>query len=353
MKTIKQSFKIIPQDKGLEGIYKQIELGGKVCYQSTHTITEDSAEKFVKDVLIKNGHGRPLEHGTVYLMIHTVAPKEWDKNIARHSRIIIDDAREYIKTNPTYNSAGEEHWWAKEAKHIAYRMAVKYADNPYSKVNIVLTKHEVNTEGATIITPTNGLPRVTKAPDKMISKFNTILITTNLRVLVENNWLDDLKYLCEPTEYHEKRVTVNVVCDRQIQTEIKTHTTLSSTFESTRYCNYNKDKFGNELTFIESDNFPNLEIKHSPAYDNTWEVLMSAYEEAEAYYMTLIEAGVKPQFAAKVLPFGVKGEGYITGFISDWIHFFNMRTPINAHPDIQDIANGIKEEFIKLGYINN
>ena len=107
-------------------------------------------------------------------------------------------------------------------------------------------------------------------------------VTTNLRVLVENDWLEDLQYICEPTEYHEKRVTVNVVCDRQIQTEIKTHTTLSSTFESTRYCNYNKDKFGNELTFIESDNFPNIEIKHSPAYDNTWEVLMSAYEEAEA-----------------------------------------------------------------------
>ena len=65
---------------------------------------------------------------------------------------------------------------------------------------------------------------------------------------------------------------------------------------------------------------------------------MSAYEEAEAYYMTLIEAGVKPQFAAKVLPFGIKGEGYITGFISDWEHFFKMRTPINAHPDIQDIS---------------
>lgn len=277
MKTIKQSFKIIPQDKGLEGIYKQIELGGKVCYQSTHTITEDSAEKFVKDVLIKNGHGRPLEHGTVYLSI------------------------------PTINNVFKiENYW----------------DNPYAKV-------------------------------QTSKDCSVAYISTNMRVLVENEWLDDLKYLCEPTEYHEKRVTVNVVCDRQIQTEIKTHTTLSSTFESTRFCNYNKDKFGSELTFIESDNFPNIEIHHSPAYDNTWEVLISAYEEAEAYYMTLIEAGVKPQFAAKVLPFGIKGEGYITGFISDWIHFFNMRTPINAHPDIQDISKGIKEEFIKLGYINN
>lgn len=290
MKTIKQSFKIIPQDKGLEGIYKQIELGSKVCYQSTHTITEDSAEKFVKDVLIKNGHGRPLEHGTVYLNIH------WNNSI----HTIFEDVFRF------------------------------YNNNKYSKC----VREVVDTSAQSDLCP-------------------DLFITTNMRVLVENDRLDDLKYLCEPTEYHEKRVTVNVVCDRQIQTEIKTHTTLSSTFESTRFCNYNKDKFGNELTFIESDNFPNLEIKHSPAYNNTWEVLMSAYEESEAYYMTLIEAGVKPQFAAKVLPFGIKGEGYITGFISDWEHFFKMRTPENAHPDIQDISKGIKEEFIKLGYIND
>lgn len=277
MKLIKSNFKIIKQDSGIEGIYKIVELGGKVCYQSTHTIKEDSAEKFVKDVLIKNEHYRPLEHGAVYLTI---------PNVNKDLEI--------------------ENYW----------------NNPYTKV-------------------------------QTSKDCSVVYISTNMRVLVENEWLDDLKYLCEPTEYHEKRVTVNVVCDRQIQTEIKTHTSLSSTFESTRFCNYNKDKFGNELTFIESDNFPNIEIKHSPAYDNTWEVLMSAYEEAEAYYMTLIEAGVKPQFAAKVLPFGIKGEGYITGFISDWEHFFKMRTPENAHPDIQNISKGIKEEFIKLGYINN
>lgn len=306
MKTIKQSFKIIPQDKGLEGIYKQIELGGKVCYQSTHTITEDSAKRFVEEVLIKNGHGRPLEHGTVYLKIYAKREEKWE--------LQVDGAR-------------NESW---REKRIVYTyLDDKYINNKYSKVTRIDHSKTVD-----VWTPCS-------------------YITTNMRVLVENEWLDDLKYLCEPTDYHEKRVTVNVVCDRQIQTEIKTHTTLSSTFESTRFCNYNKDKFDNELTFIESDNFPNLEIKHSPAYDNTWEVLMSAYEEAEAYYMTLIEAGVKPQFAAKVLPFGIKGEGYITGFVSDWEHFFKMRTPSNAHPDIQDLADGIKEEFIKLGYINN
>ena len=77
-----------------------------------------------------------------------------------------------------------------------------------------------------------------------------LYITTNYRVLVENNWLDDLKYQCEPTEFHEKRYTVRFVCDRGVSHEFVRHRTFSFTQESTRYCNYSKDKFGNEITCI-------------------------------------------------------------------------------------------------------
>ena len=63
---------------------------------------------------------------------------------------------------------------------------------------------------------------------------NTIYVTTNLRVLVENNWLDDLKYLCEPTEYHEKRITVKFICDRGVSHEFVRHRVFSFAQESTR-----------------------------------------------------------------------------------------------------------------------
>ena len=76
------------------------------------------------------------------------------------------------------------------------------------------------------------------------------LVTTNYRVLIEHGWLDDLKYLCEPTEYHEKRVCVKFVTDRGVANELVRHRTFSFAQESSRYCSYNKDKFGNELTFI-------------------------------------------------------------------------------------------------------
>ena len=68
MKLIKQSFEILDQQCGLEGIYKQIELAGRTCYKSEDKITESSAKEFV-DRMIKSGHGAMLEHGTVYLFI--------------------------------------------------------------------------------------------------------------------------------------------------------------------------------------------------------------------------------------------------------------------------------------------
>ena len=305
MKLIKQSIKYVPQQSGLEGIYKQIELGGKVCYQSSHTIKEDSAKRFVEDVLIKNGHGRPLEHGTVYL------------KVLLNNELVLRDAYGENNSVSVYN---------------------RYINNKYSKVNC-----------------RSGLENIF-ITDTVEPGY--AYITTNLRVLVENNWLDDLQYLCEPTEYHAKRVTFNVVCDRQIQTEIKTHTTLSSTFESTRYCNYNKDKFGNELTFI----IPGNTTLAEGAYFRPWDGPVTATDEEfelcntlanlEESYLELIKGGWKPQYAAKVLPNALKSEGYITGFVEDWQHFFNMRCASNAHPDIQELAKSIREQMIELGYIN-
>lgn len=79
---------------------------------------------------------------------------------------------------------------------------------------------------------------------------NSIYVTTNLRVIVENNRLDDLQYQVEPTEHHEKRITAKFICDRGVSHEFVRHRVFSFAQESQRYCNYNKDKFNNELTFI-------------------------------------------------------------------------------------------------------
>ena len=159
MRLCKPSFEIWEQPAGLEGVYKQIEKVGRVCYKSEDKITEDSAKPFV-DRMIKSGHGAMLEHGTVYLKIT------------------------YKDTNFT-------------------TLCMFYGKNKYSVLN--------------------------HSEDNKI-----YYITTNYRVLVENNHLSDLKYLCEPTEFHEKRITVHFVCDRGVSHEFVRHRVFSFAQESTR-----------------------------------------------------------------------------------------------------------------------
>lgn len=208
-------------------------------------------------------------------------------------------------------------------------------------------------------------------------------ITTNLRVLVENNKLEDLKLLCEPTEHHVKRVTVKFVCDRGVSHEFIRHRVFSFAQESTRYCNYSKDKFGNELTFIE------------PCWYNTSEsdaladeYFINSLEDAEWLYFNLLKNEWKPQQARAVLTNALKTELVMTGFVDDWwgeylvfdkstglldqrIHgmfwkeldnvdrekyrivekgFFPLRCSNAAHPQARELAIPLREEFITNKY---
>lgn len=201
-----------------------------------------------------------------------------------------------------------------------------------------------------------------------------IYITTNLRVLVENGWLDDLKYLCEPTEYHVKRVTVHFVCDRGVSHEFVRHRVMSFAQESTRYCNYSKDKFGNELTFI-IPCWLDIPTGHYAYWDGDWcdidkmkiqlpegehkdiDAFLWTLNNAEAHYTLLINSGWKPQEARAVLPNALKTELVMTGFVdeSGWINFFNLRawgTTGTPHPQAKELADPLMEEFKSRGLIN-
>lgn len=301
MRLCKPSFEIIEQQSGLKGLYKQIELSGRVAYKSEDKITEDSYKGFV-DRIIKLNHGAVLEHGTVYLKI------------------------------PIYAAT-------------SYRID-EYKNNSYSKT-------QINMDGE-----------------------SCYYITTNMRVLVEHNWLEDLKYICEPTEHHEKRVCVRFICDRGISHEFVRHRTFSFLMESTRYCNYSKDKFNNEITFILPCwlNIPEgkyTNIAKQSNEDGEYKQIMLHENNINAYpltttsegrflwscywsehdYFDLLNYGWKPQQARAVLPNSLKTELIMTGFISDWKHFFKLRDAGSAHPQAQELAKPLHEEFIKRGYI--
>lgn len=170
MRLIKPSIEILEQGSGIQGIYKQIEKAGRTCYKSENLITEDSAEKFV-NMIKDRQHTAMLEHGTVYL---------------------------------TFEGLGEAY----------ITLVSKYKSNKYSLVN---EYKNYNCRGL------NSDPYINKS-----------FITTNYRVLYENNWLDDLKYICEPTEHHEKRITVKFICDRGVSHEFVRHRVFSFAQESTR-----------------------------------------------------------------------------------------------------------------------
>lgn len=262
MKLIEPSFEIIEQAPLDQGLYKHIELCGRVCYKSEDKITEDSAKSFVNKIC-KGKHGSVLEHGTIYLKI----PNDND-------------------------------------------LCLLLKLNPYTKCKPVE---------------------------------NICYATTNFRVLVEHKalWLID-KYSCEPTEHHEKRISVRFICSRSISHELVRHRVFSFSQESQRYCNYSKDKFDNELTFIK------------PLWyneDDRTELLEANMSDTECIYFDLLNMGCKPEEAREVLPNSTKTEIIMTGFVSDWENFFKLRTAENAHPEMKRLAIPLKEEFIKRGYI--
>lgn len=323
MKLVKPSFEILEQEPSYEGMLRHIERCGRTCYKSEDKITKDSAKKFV-DMIINRGHTAMLEHGTVYLHIRTEYTKE-----------MLD------KLTPC---------------PLGY-IAQRYLNNKYSEVNKINNYQE-------------GLVDWSKP---LIVDY---YITTNYRVLLQNGWLDDLKYQCEPTEHHVKRVTVKFVCDRGVSHEFVRHRVFSFAQESTRYCNYSKDKFGKECTFIipswldleegsykyegtlKSSKGERIPVIYSPTEDRAYNTLAScegfflqSLFDSETQYFKLLEKGWIAQQARAVLPNSLKTELIMTGTIDQWKGFFKLRNAKDAHPQARELAQPLHEEFIKKGWL--
>ena len=137
---------------------------------------------------------------------------------------------------------------------------------------------------------------------------------------------------------HEK-LTVKFICDRGVTHEIVRHRIASYSQESTRYCNYSKDKFGNELTFIR----PCFWADDSEEYA----VWKQAMEDIEKTYVKLISLGAKPEEARSILPNSLKTAIVCTMNLREWRHFFRLRTAERAHPQIREISVALLDELKK------
>ncbi len=308
MEFLVAGFEIIEQEPGLEGIFKAAELPGRICYGSQDKIAPGTAEKFVNG-LMKSNHGAPLEHGTVYL-----------------------------KERKTFSFLNNE--------FLSDGCAIdKYIGNPYSKIN--------------------------EDDDYMY-------VTTNLRVLFENGWMNDLQYWCEPTEFHEKRYQVRFQVDRFTGEEFLRHRVASFNRESTRYVLFTKEKFGGgSIKYIipvwmlgdvnrkEIDTHKDLSItefcQQVIDYEDGHGIMtdvfawMFALKACEWSYCQLTNTfGWKAEQARTVLPCAINSPLIKTAFLSDWMHFFNLRsigTTGKPHPQAKELAEPLMNEFINRGYL--
>ena len=298
MRLIKPKVEIINQKPGVEGLFKHMELCARTCYKSEDKITEDSARKFIDNVIVARGHTAMLEHGTVYLKI-------------------------------PYGIMYDTGYFSNED------IATKYIDNPYS----IVQNSQI---------------------------YDYWCVTSNYRVLLQNGWLDDLQYLCEPTEYHVRRITVRFICDMGVAREFCRHRVFSFAQESTRYCNYSKAKFGKELNCIipcwyknmfEGNSY-NIELCHtydltiSEGLSRTEAAWIQAMCEAESTYFGLLTEGEPAQQARNVLPLALKTELIMTGTDEQWAGFFNLRCARDAHPQARELAIELRDRMILAGYIN-
>ena len=352
MNIIKPKFEILEQQCNketlLEDMFKHIEICGRTCYKSEDKITDTSYQKFVK-MLEEAEHGAMLEHGTVYLTIPIGTPLDDPQYMWKFDIVGFFRNNKYsVVKNKTVNETVDI-----EIK--GYGMKTQASAHFY----FITTNWRV----------------IYEYRDKLIPKY----FFNNYKIEKESLKDSVLQWMTEPTEEHEKRYTVRFTYHLAVARDINRHRVQSIGEESTRYCNYSKEKFGKELNIIEpiwftdeeKETLYNKDIQLSfiemcaaiaNGNDNIFRQVdywMFANMACEyAYMMNTTQFGEKNWNAQKgslILPLDTKTCSVHTAFVSDWIHFFDLRalgTTGAPRPSAKEVAWPLMEEFINRNYIS-
>lgn len=313
MKIGKSSVEIVKEPN----ILKRIELAGRACYNSQHLITDDSYEKFIKNV-VSRGHGSVLEHSNIAFKYYTTSDDldieyiyEWmlARKALTNSHVLI--TLEHMNGEFFVLISGNARAWldfVNEDIHDEHLI-----DSEDSIANFKLELH-------------NAYPIIFDPPAKQPWKTEKPILLTE-EELVKINPIH--------TYY-----TFKIITTRDITHQLVRHRTLSFSQQSQRWVNYTLDKNDGEITFI----MPRIE-------DDMLDDFMAECENIQSMYFKMIDAGLKPEVARSILPNCTKTIIYITGKYLDWENFINLRREENAQKEIQDIANQIDKE-IKKFYID-
>lgn len=313
MKIITPSVEIMRTGLEIEFVTPEqfIEKIGRTCYKSEDKITDDSAAKFVGN-LIKRGHEAMIEHWNIIFKTDA----EWYEEInadwnllMRNGRLPLKERlRPYLRFTDWQTDDGDMRCIV-SGNMRAWRDYAKACVDGFGFIPQYLY----------------GLIRNYPLFFPEYQDWVPVNITNDiLRQISTSELVGDVE-----RSVH-KDVTVKFICDRGVSHEIVRHRVASFAQESTRYCNYSQDKFGKEITVIR----PSWCEEGMDVYDY-WK---NGCLDSEHTYFTLLDNGATPQQARSVLPNSLKTEVIVTMNLSGWNHFFGLRCTPSAHPDMQEVA---------------
>lgn len=308
MKIIKPSVELLTNDSESNRL-KMIEIAGRTCYKSEDKISDDSVATFAK-MLIDRGHEAMLEHADFCFSadVATFARFEFAlQDLTKHFGFI-NMLRITVYNGRTLISGNVRAWrdFVKAGLKAEINIVIQHLKEQETLFGDIYSEQNQNEIG---------------------------LLVLDLKPVELN--LDYRKNMFSYEEYIvHKTVSMKFVCDRGVSHEIVRHRLFSFAQESTRYCNYSSDKFGNQITVIEPFFFMSKEVWKTQNYV----VWKKSCEWAEAAYFELLRCGASAQEARSVLPNSLKTEIVVTGNIQEWLHFANLRTAPTAHPQMRQIA---------------
>lgn len=272
--------------------FMKIETVGRTCYKSTSDMTEETAKKFFKN-LASRGHTAMLEH-VVFVFE------------------VCENAYHTLLGNKYFNYSVEE------------------LDNGTERFLISANLRALNESGEHLLLSVLGQ---SVDPDLIYTgEYQNLHITEDVCKIVDIDSIDDIQaHAYKKHKYH----TFHFICDRGVSHEIVRHRPASYAQESTRYCNYGKDKFGSEITCIKPANYDDWT-------DSDKFYFCQALDNAESIYLRMLDKGRTPQEARAVLPNALKTEIIMTANCEEFDHFFDLRsrgTTGAPHPDMKVVAD--------------
>lgn len=308
-----------------------IERVGRTCYKSEDKITDDSAAKFVS-ALIRRGHEAMIEHWNLIFKTDAFWYEEivCDWELLQHNANVPLNAEDRLRSHirfTDWDNDGEMRCVI-SGNMRAWRDYVKAYVNGFGFVPWYL----------------HGMIRCYPLFFPEYQKYVPEIVRNDILIPI---YAEDLVGDVENGVH--RNVTVKFTCDRGVSHELVRHRVFSFAQESTRYCNYSGDKFGNEITVVRPSWLYKFNQEVGEGFDGidsyigrTWEM---SCRRAEADYFTMLDHGAIPQEARSVLPGSLKTEVIMTSNLHDWNHFFGLRCAPDAHPDMQEVAIMARELF--------